>query len=311
MKLSQVSAVKSLDRGLDILEYVAGCSEPPSFSQLLGSLGIPRSSLFHLLTNLLSRKFLERDPKTERYRVGAEVVEIARKVRRPSLRDRVTPLLNQLSLEISETCGFYVQVGDSVEVIASAISTQALSYTMKVGMTAPLYAVSAGKILLSELRPEELSQYLARVTFAPVTPHTVRSKTLLKKEIQKVKATESPILAKSSRWRITAIATAVRSKSKFYGAINLAVPTARFTFGRILTFARPYGGRRRSLRRKSAGNCERLPEGRVTSGDSAALCLGDPAASCRNWPRSASIARYSGSTRWCMPPRRWKPFFST
>jgi hypothetical protein len=78
MKLGQTSAVKSLDRGLDILEYVAGCPEPPSFSQLLGSLGIPRSSLFHLLTNLLSRNFLERDPKTERYRVGAEVVAIAR-----------------------------------------------------------------------------------------------------------------------------------------------------------------------------------------------------------------------------------------
>src|SRR5262249_11219998 len=82
MKLSPTSAVKSLDRGLDILEYVAGCPEPPSFSQLLNSLGIPRSSLFHLLTNLLSRNFLERDPKTERYRVGAEIIEIARKVQR-------------------------------------------------------------------------------------------------------------------------------------------------------------------------------------------------------------------------------------
>ena len=131
---------------------MAGCPEPPSFSQLLGSLRIPRSSLFHLLTNLLSRNFLERDPKTERYRLGAELVEIARKVRGPSLRDRVTPLLHQLSVEVSETCGFYVQVGDSVEVVASAISTQALSYTMKVGMNAPLYAVSAGKIALADLR---------------------------------------------------------------------------------------------------------------------------------------------------------------
>src|SRR5215470_17646651 len=182
MKPTQTSAVKSLDRGLDILEYVARSPEPPSFSQLFGRLGIPRSSLFHLLTNLLSRKFLERDPKTERYRLGAEVVEIARKVQRPSLRDRVTPLLHQLSLEVSETCGFYVQVADSVEVVASAISTQALSYTMKAGMNAPLYAVSAGKIVLSELRAEELGQYLARVRFEPVTPHTVRSRSRLKQE---------------------------------------------------------------------------------------------------------------------------------
>ncbi|HUC49289.1 MAG TPA: IclR family transcriptional regulator [Xanthobacteraceae bacterium] len=236
MKLSSTSAVKSLDRGLDILEYVAGCPEPPSFSQLLGNLGIPRSSLFHLLTNLLSRNFLERDPQTERYRLGTEVVNLARRVRKPSLGDRVTPFLRQLSTEASETCGFYVHVADRVEVLASAISTQALSYTMKVGMNAPLYAVSAGKIVLAELRPEELSEYLARVAFAPVTPHTVRSKNRLKKEIAEVKATGFAYSREEFTLGITAIATAVRDERNFYGAINLAVPTARFTLDRDADF---------------------------------------------------------------------------
>jgi DNA-binding IclR family transcriptional regulator len=236
MKRNGISTVKSLDRGLDILEYIATARHSPSFSQLLKDLEIPRSSLFHLLTNLLSRNFLERDPETERYRLGAEVVEIARKVQRPSLRDRVTPLLHQLSLEVSETCGFYVRVRDSVEVVASAISSQALSYTMKVGMSAPLYAVSAGKIVLSELRSEELSRYLACATFAPVTPHTVRSKSRLRKEIQNVKATGFAYSREEFTLGITAIATAVRSGTKFHGAINLAVPTARFTPSRDADF---------------------------------------------------------------------------
>jgi IclR family transcriptional regulator, acetate operon repressor len=236
MKLTSPSPVKSLDRGLDILEYVAGCAEPASFSQLLAGLGIPRSSLFHLLTNLLARNFLERDPKTERYRLGAGVVAVARKAPRPSLGDRVTPFLRQLSLEMSETCGFYVRLADTVEVVASAISTQALSYTMKVGMNAPLYAVSAGKIMLSELAAEELSQYLAGVNLAPVTPHTVRSKIRLKKEIQTIKATGFAYSREEFTLGISAIATAVRSESKLYGAINLAVPTARFTPDRDADF---------------------------------------------------------------------------
>lgn len=236
MKLASTSAVKSLDRGLDILEYVAGCSEPPSFSQLLANLGIPRSSLFHLLTNLLSRKFLERDPSTERYRLGAGVVAIARKAHRPSLGDRVTPFLRQLSLETSETCGFYVRVAEQVEVVASAISTQALSYTMKVGMSAPLYAVSAGKIMLAELPAEELSQYLGGATLAPVTPHTIRSKTRLKKELQNIKAAGFAYSREEFTLGISAIATAVRTEAKFYGAINLAVPTARFTPDRDADF---------------------------------------------------------------------------
>jgi IclR family transcriptional regulator, acetate operon repressor len=244
MKLSQTAAVKSLDRGLDILEYVAGCSEPPSFSQLLGSLRIPRSSLFHLLTNLLSRKFLERDPGTDRYRLGGEVVAIARKVQKPSLRDRLAPHLRQLSLEISETCGFYVPVGETVEVVASAISTQALTYTMKVGMTAPLYAVSAGKIVLSELPAAELNRYLVGATLAPVTARTIRAKSRLKTEIQKIKTTGFAYSREEFTLGITAIATAVRSGTKFHGAINLAVPTARFTSDRDAAF-------REALRRTS------------------------------------------------------------
>jgi DNA-binding IclR family transcriptional regulator len=107
---------------------------------------------------------------------------------------------------------------------------------MKAGMSAPLYAVSAGKIVLSELSSDELSQYLARVTFAPVTPHTVRSKSRLKKEIKKVKATGFAYSREEFTLGITAIATAVRSKSKFYGAINLAVPTARFAPDRDAVF---------------------------------------------------------------------------
>ena len=236
MKPTSTAAVKSLDRGLDILEYVAGCSEPPSFSQLLANLSIPRSSLFHLLTNLLSRGFLEREPNTERYRLGAGVVAIASRAHRPSLSDRLTPFLRQLSVETGETCGFYVRVADQVEVVASAISTQALSYTMKVGMNAPLYAVSAGKIMLSELPAEELSRYLAHVTLAPVTPHTIRSKTRLKKDVQTIKATGFAYSREEFTLGITAIAAAVRAETKFYGAINLAVPTARFTPDRDADF---------------------------------------------------------------------------
>jgi DNA-binding IclR family transcriptional regulator len=69
-----------------------------------------------------------------------------------------------------------------------------------------------------------------------VTPHTVRSRSRLKKEIQNVKATGFAYSREEFTLGITAIATAVRSGLKFYGAINLAVPTARFTLDRDARF---------------------------------------------------------------------------
>jgi DNA-binding IclR family transcriptional regulator len=99
-----------------------------------------------------------------------------------------------------------------------------------------LYAVSAGKIVLAEMTSELLGQYLARVTLAPITPHTLRSKSRLKKEIQKVKTTGFAYSRDEFTLGITAMAVAVRSETKFHGAINLAVPTARFTADRDADF---------------------------------------------------------------------------
>ena len=229
MKQNESAAVKSLDRGLDILEYVAAAKQPPSFSRLLAELVIPRSSLFHLLNNLQARGFIARNPAADGYCLGPNVMRLAKAAPQPSLGEQVQPFLRELSNELNETCGFYVRVDDAVEVVGSAISTQALSYTMKVGARAPLYAVSAGKIVLAELEPDALKQYLARVVLTTVTPQTIHSKAQLKQEIQAVKATGFAYSHDEFTPGITAVAAAVRRGSDFIGAINVAVPTGRFT----------------------------------------------------------------------------------
>lgn len=236
MKRNDSAGVKSLDRGLDILEYVAAAKRPPSFSRLLTDLGIPRSSLFHLLNNLRARGFIARDDATDGYGLGPNIVRLAKTGSKPSLSDHVLPFLHELSRDLNETCGFYVRMGDSVEVIASAISTQALSYTMKIGARAPLYAVSAGKIALAELDADALKDYLASVVLTAATPQTIRSKTQLKQEIRTIKSTGLAYSHDEFTPGITAIAAAVRQGGDFVGAINVAVPTGRFTPSRDAEF---------------------------------------------------------------------------
>jgi DNA-binding IclR family transcriptional regulator len=236
MKQNEIPAVKSLDRGLDILEYVAAAKPSPSFSRLLADLNIPRSSLFHLLNNLQARGFIARDPETDGYCLGPSITGLLKTVPQPSLRDQVLPFLHRLGSELNETCGFYIRAGEAVEVVASSISTQALSYTMKVGARAPLYAVSAGKVMLAELDSQELRRYLAGVVFASVTPQTIRSKVRLRQEIEAVKVTGFAYSHDEFTQGITAIATAVRRQGDFAGALNVAVPTVRFTPGRDAEF---------------------------------------------------------------------------
>jgi DNA-binding IclR family transcriptional regulator len=236
MKRDGALTVKSLDRGLDILEYVATAQNAPSFSQLLKDLEIPRSSLFHLLSNLQLRGFLARELTTDRYRLGPNLARLAKVAPRPSLGTTVSPFLQQLSTEMNETCGFYVRVEDTVEVIASAISTQALTYTMKVGARAPLYAVSTGKIVLAQFEPDLLKQYLARLELSSITARTIRSKSRLLQEIRSVRASGFAYSHEEFTNGITAVATGVHCQDRLIGALNVAVPTVRFTPERAANF---------------------------------------------------------------------------
>lgn len=238
MKLDQSTSVKSADRALDILEYVADATEPPSFSQMLQDLSIPRSSLFHLLNNLLARRYLDQDPSTERYRLGENVRILAKKISAPPLSMVVLPILKRLTGELNETSGFYVRVEDEIEAIASATSNQALAYTMKVGERAPLYAVSGGKIALARMPAPDLEAYLRSVKLEAITPGTITSKRRLKEELFEIRERGFAYSHEEFTPGIVGIATPVELDGRLIGALNLAIPAVRFTEDREKIFRR-------------------------------------------------------------------------
>ena len=229
MKSPDTRSVKSADRALDILEQVAEAPEPLTFSQLLTGLGIPRSSLFHLLNNLLARGYLVQDGASARYFLGDKVLQLANRIRGPSLAAIVTPFLRQLSTEFNETSAFYVRSGDAAEVVASVSSSQALAYTMKAGERAPLYAISGGKIMLAHMSADEANSYLSGVRFEASTPNTITSPSRLRKEITAARRDGFGYSREEYTQGITGLAIAVSDQGRLLGALNLAVPTVRFT----------------------------------------------------------------------------------
>jgi IclR family acetate operon transcriptional repressor len=229
MKPKSDAGVKSASRTLDILEYVADAAEPPTFSRLLIDLGVPRSSLFHLLNNLLARGYLEQESAGGRYRLGSRVGQLAARLQSPTLATIVLPHLRALSNALNETSGFNVRVGDNVEAVATAMGHQALGFTMKVGERAPLYAVSSGKIVLSLMNTAELGAYLDGVELQPITARTLQSKTALRRDVAAARKDGFAYSHEEFTPGITGISTAVVKDGHLLGTVNLAVPTARFT----------------------------------------------------------------------------------
>ncbi len=227
MKQLAGTTVKSADRVLDILEAVA--QGHASFSALMTVLGIPRSSLFQLLSNLVARGYLQQDEATARYRLGDRIAELARGRPAPPLQSLVLPMMQRLSQETNETTGFYVRDGDHVTAIAAQTGGQALAYTMRVGEKAPLYAISSGKIVLSHMSDRDIKAYLAQVQFERLTPHTLTSAKQVWEQIRLAREEGFAYAREEFTVGIIGIAVGVLVQGELIGCINLAVPTARFT----------------------------------------------------------------------------------
>src|SRR3954470_20537108 len=98
MQASRSFNVKSAARVLDLLEAL-GSGPPQSFAELSDRLGIPKSSLFHLLNTLAARGYVEQAPEARRaYRLGPSVIDLGQHDTRPDgLADGVRLLVRELS----------------------------------------------------------------------------------------------------------------------------------------------------------------------------------------------------------------------
>ncbi|MDB5406890.1 MAG: hypothetical protein JWL84_1802 [Rhodospirillales bacterium] len=229
MKSPMNDAVKSAVRTIDILEFVAGAAQRPTFSEIAAALNIPKSSLFHLLATLSDRGYLRQVEQRGGYELGHAVDALAQRIPKQSLiEDRVVPILKELSQSLNETCGYYERRDDEVEVVRAESGRQALVYLLSVGDRVPLYAVSAGKAILSTMDDEEVKRYVARTPLRVFTPRTVGTAEGLTRELLAARGSGFAYSREEYALGVVGIATPLRFAGVVVGAISTAVPTVRY-----------------------------------------------------------------------------------
>ena len=224
------SSVKSATRVLDLFEFLGRWDAEKTHTEIAEELGIPKSSLTQLLKTLLQRGYLDYFPQTKGYGLGPAIAKLAK--RENDSGDLITaagPILAWMSSETKETCALNFIKGDKSEVVASEMSPQRLNYTMHSGDVAPLYATSGGKALLARLPEVMLDEYLARVTFEPITPRTIQSVERLRAELEAIRKTGFAYVTEEFTPGITGVAVPILSQSGYpLASLNVAIPVARF-----------------------------------------------------------------------------------
>lgn len=228
-----MDVIKSADRVLDILELLASTGGHLTHAEIARRTGIPKSSLTGLLRNLLRRGYVDTGEGTSAVRLGDGAFELVR--RGDGTRELVRvalPHMEALTRATGESSGLSILNGDTAERVANVESEKARFYAMHVGVRAPLYAHSGGKVFLAWMSAAEREAYLARTPLKPLTGQTILSAAVLRKQLARVRSDGFACSMSEFTPGIVGVAVPVKDVlRKVFCAVGVALPSERFGDG--------------------------------------------------------------------------------
>ncbi|WP_112382584.1 IclR family transcriptional regulator [Sphingomonas carotinifaciens] len=142
----------ALEKGLDILELLAGEEQPLTVSAIVQRLGRSTGELFRMIQVLEHRGFVEQGPAG--YVMTPRLFHLG--LKRPPVRsmlEQALPIMRQLTIDIGQSCHLGIQTGSDMAVVARMESTAAVGFAVRVGYRQPLHRTSSGAVLYAFQSP--------------------------------------------------------------------------------------------------------------------------------------------------------------
>jgi len=160
MRNTEVSGVQSVARAIAILEELAG--EELGVTELGRRLGVHKATASRLVSTLKERGLVERDPSTDKFRLGVGLIRLAGAAMAGlDLVHLARPVLEDLAETTRETVNLALLDGDSVMHVDQIAGTRSVVSVSWVGRRTPVHCTSNGKVLLAFLDEAERERLLA------------------------------------------------------------------------------------------------------------------------------------------------------
>lgn len=151
----------ALEKGLDILELLAGSDEPMQMAQLSKALDRSKGEIFRMLQVLENRGYIARHPGQDGYFLTNQLFRLG--IERSPTRGLLEvglPMMHDLSSKIGQACHLAVASGDQIVVIAKVESPAALGFSVRLGHRAPILRSNSGLVLLAGRLSENAQSWI-------------------------------------------------------------------------------------------------------------------------------------------------------
>ena len=223
--------VKSAERAVDVMEFVALSPNGKTHTEIADALGIPGSSTTGLLNTLVCKDCLVFDKTSKLYTLGPKVLYMAGLyLDHMDLVEIGRPYVKRLYELTEESVALTVAIDGDIQFIYRLNSTQPVIRPLQVGARSPIYATAAGKAMLAFRPDDDIEDYLNSTPLVKITPKTVCDKQELLAELEAVRRGEPASCLDGLKEGVTGFARPVlRAQGKAVGAMAVTTPTFRLS----------------------------------------------------------------------------------
>ena len=186
--MKSTSTHQSLKRGLKIVELVAEMAEPPTLSAIARKSKLNRSTAHHILKALVDFGYLVQVPETHIYSLSSKLFQITqRSWTVEQLSEIAAPFLEKLGNLTGESTSLAVFRDGRVIIAAKQEQEGPLRVVQRIGESRPVHCTAVGKVLAAALSDQELEDLIERTDFQKMTPKTITSPTVFRKEMDEIR----------------------------------------------------------------------------------------------------------------------------
>lgn len=181
--------IKSVIKGLRILEFIASSASPPTPVQIARALGINRTTVYHFIQTLESEGYVTKDEQTNAYLLGLKILPLVGKVLDGNkLRIESLPYLQGLNRKLEERVNLGILYDSEVLFLAGIEKPSLPMMYSHFGKKAPAHCCSIGKIILAYLPENEVERVIDQKPLVRYTENTITDRLIFKRHLSEIRS---------------------------------------------------------------------------------------------------------------------------
>lgn len=140
----------ALDKGLDILELLAGAKRPLSIAEISEGVGRSRGEIFRMLQVLEERDYIARGEGDVGYSVTPRLFRLG--MEQPPVKSTIEaamPIMHRLADSSGQACHLVVPSGEQIVVVARVDPPGEVALVVRLGHRRPMSQSTSGHVLLA------------------------------------------------------------------------------------------------------------------------------------------------------------------